>query len=77
ASTNHLFTSEPFLLLITAHGPAMAYLNRLVSHNGKYNCRFYYEVKRRLKENGKHYCPALLKPSGNYNITGLTHQDLD
>ncbi|EGO22210.1 hypothetical protein SERLADRAFT_395033, partial [Serpula lacrymans var. lacrymans S7.9] len=41
ASTNRFFMSMPFLALITADGPAMAYLNGPVGHNGKHSCRLY------------------------------------
>ncbi|KAL1950134.1 hypothetical protein VTO73DRAFT_5257 [Trametes versicolor] len=39
ASENRLFTSYLYLLLVTADGPAMAYLNGLVGHQGAHGCR--------------------------------------
>lgn len=38
AASNQLFSSRPFLGINTADGPAMAYLNSLVGHHGKFGC---------------------------------------
>jgi hypothetical protein len=70
---NQQFVAKPFLALATADGPAMAYLNGLVGHHGKFGCRLYCSVTGRHK--GPHYYPALLKPH-NYNIEGCNHGDL-
>ncbi len=75
AATNRLFTSQLFLGLNTADGPAMAYLNSLVGHHGKFGCRLYCPTPGRHKTNGTHYYPALLKPV-NYAMAGCDHQDL-
>jgi hypothetical protein len=34
--TNRVYTSRPFLLLETADGPGLTYLNGLVGHHGAY-----------------------------------------
>lgn len=70
-----LFSSRPFLGLDTADGPAMACLNGLVGHHGKFGCRLYCPTPGRHKANGPHYYPALLKPV-NYEIAGCSHPDL-
>ena len=70
-----LFKDHPFLALVTADGPAMAYLNGLVGHHGAFGCRLYCPVKGRRKEGGTHYYPALLKPS-NYTVEGCTHDTI-
>ena len=70
-----LFKDHPFLALVTADGPAMAYLNGLVGHNGAFGCRLYCPVKGRRKDGGTHYYPALLKPS-NYTVEGCTHDTI-
>ena len=53
----------------------MAYLNRLVGHNGAFGCHLYCPVKGRCKDGGTHYYPALLKPS-NYTVEGCTHDTI-
>ena len=70
-----LFRDHPFLALVTADGPAMAYLNGLVGHHGAFGCRLYCPVKGRRKDGGTHYYPALLKPS-NYAVEGCTHDTI-
>ncbi len=72
--TDQTFSSRLFLGLNTADGPAMAYLNGLVGHHGKFGCRLYCPTPGRHKTNGPHYYPALLKPM-DYNITGCNHSD--
>ena len=69
------FISHLFLALNTADGPAMAYLNGLVGHHGKFGCRLYCPVPGRHKPNGSHYYPALMKPV-NYVMPGCDHEDL-
>jgi hypothetical protein len=75
AFQNKTFTSQLFLALNTADGPAMAYLNGLVGHHGKFGCRLYCAVPGRHKPNGSHYYPALMKPV-NYVMQGCDHEDL-
>ncbi|EGN91503.1 hypothetical protein SERLA73DRAFT_29428, partial [Serpula lacrymans var. lacrymans S7.3] len=74
-SRNILFMSKLFLALVTADGPAMAYLNGLVGHSGKFGCRLYCGLPGRLKAQSSHYSPTLLKPSGDYNVSGCTHDN--
>ena len=69
------FEDKPFLALVGADGPAMAYLNGLVGHNGAFGCHFYCPVKGRRKEGGTHYYPALLRPL-NYAVEGCTHDTI-
>jgi hypothetical protein len=63
ASTNTLYVSNPYLALASADGPAMAYINGLVGHQGKVGCRLYCPMKGRCK--GSHYYPACLKLEGD------------
>src|ERR1700761_8843782 len=70
-----LKTMTPFLALATADGPAMSYLNGLVTHNGKCGCRLYCGFKGRLPPGGKHYFPVCLKPH-NYSAQGSDHDDV-
>ncbi|KAG1807870.1 uncharacterized protein BJ212DRAFT_1202391, partial [Suillus subaureus] len=35
------FRSNPFLFVVTADGPGMAFLTGLVGHHGKMGCRLY------------------------------------
>lgn len=62
ASENRLFTSYLYLLLVTADGPAMAYLNGLVGHQGAHGCRLYCPFPGRNKIGGSMYYPAALRP---------------
>jgi hypothetical protein len=59
ASTNTLYVSNPYMALASADGPAMAYINGLVGHQGKIGCRLYCPMKGRRK--GSHYYPVCLK----------------
>ncbi|KAJ6494491.1 hypothetical protein C8R45DRAFT_1052932 [Mycena sanguinolenta] len=74
--TNEVFTSRPFLLLETADGPGLTYLNGLVGHHGAYGCRLYCALKGRHKEGAPTYYPAMNKPN-NYNVEGCSHDDVD
>ncbi|KAG1846649.1 hypothetical protein F4604DRAFT_1884141 [Suillus subluteus] len=38
---NRLFTSSPFLFIVTTNGPRMAFLTGLIGHHGKMGCRLY------------------------------------
>lgn len=60
ASTNTFYVSNPYMAVACADGPAMAYINGLVGHQGKVGCRLYCPMKGRLK--GSHYYPVCLKP---------------
>ena len=75
AYMKQLFMSQLFIALNTADGPAMAYLNGLVGHHGKFGCRLYCPTPGRHKPNGPHYYPALLKPI-DYVMPGCDHDDL-
>ncbi|KAJ6629997.1 hypothetical protein B0H10DRAFT_1724450, partial [Mycena sp. CBHHK59/15] len=54
-----------FLHLVTADGPGMAMIDRLVGHTGAYGCRIFSPVKSRHKARTSTYYLALLKPD-NY-----------
>lgn len=75
ASVKQRFSSRPSVVMATADGPGMAYLNGLVGHTGVIGCRLYCPVTGRRKENG-HYYPVLLKPD-NYNVEFCDHTDVD
>ncbi|GJE93591.1 hypothetical protein PsYK624_097510 [Phanerochaete sordida] len=68
------FMSYPFLIIASADGPGLAYLNGLNGHNGMYGCRLYCGLKGRLKPGSTRYYPALLKPD-NYDVEGSNHPD--
>lgn len=73
ASADKRYISHPFLALATADGPAMAYINGLVGHQGKIGCRLYCPFPGRRK--GSHYYPVCLKPE-NDDIPDNNHDDL-
>jgi hypothetical protein len=75
ASVKQRFSSRPFVVMATADGPGMAYLNGLVGHTGVIGCRLYCPITGRRKENG-HYYPVLLKPD-NYDVEFCDHADVD
>ena len=68
------YISHPFLALATADGPAMAYINGLVGHQGKIGCRLYCPFPGRCK--GSHYYPVCLKPLDD-NTSDNNHDDLN
>uniref|UniRef100_D8PU20 Uncharacterized protein n=2 Tax=Schizophyllum commune (strain H4-8 / FGSC 9210) TaxID=578458 RepID=D8PU20_SCHCM len=76
ANSGQVFTSHPYLALVSADGPGMACLNGFVGHNGKCHCRLYCPLKGRHKQNGKTYYPARQKPD-NYDVHGCDHPDVD
>ncbi|KAI5896870.1 uncharacterized protein SCHCODRAFT_01200310 [Schizophyllum commune H4-8] len=76
AATQRTVTDRPFLHLVTADGPAMAYLDGFVGHHGRIHCRFYCPIVGRHKLGGPHYYPARLRPH-NYQVTGCDHDDVD
>ena len=55
-----LYTSSPFLMVASADGPVMAYINGLVGHQGRIGCQLYCPFQGRCK--GSHYYPVCLKP---------------
>lgn len=75
AYQNQLFTLQLFIALNTADRPAMALLNGLVGHHGKFGCQLYCPVPGWHKPNGPHYYLALLKPV-DYVMPGCDHDDL-
>ncbi|KAH9855151.1 hypothetical protein C2E23DRAFT_883119 [Lenzites betulinus] len=62
ASEGRLFTSYLFLLLATADGPGMAYLNGLVGHQGAHGCHLYCPFPGRNKPGMSMYYPAARCP---------------
>lgn len=75
-ATNQIFTSRPFLALVTADGPAMACLNGCVGHMGKMHCRHYCSLVGRHKDKAPTYYPMRQKPH-NYHVEGCDHEDVD
>ena len=69
-------TSKIFLALITADGPGMMHVTGFVGYHGKHGCRLYCGMKGHREEHGKHYFPALLKPT-DYAIQDCDHPDID
>ena len=70
-------TCHPFFALGTADGPGLTHLNGLVGHMGRNGCRLYCSTRGRRKPQDSHYYPALLKPSGSYDVEGCNHPDPD
>ena len=58
--TDSLYISHPFLVLGTADGSAMTYINGLIGHQGRIGCCLYCPFKGHRK--GSHYYPVCLKP---------------
>lgn len=75
ALKDRVFKSHPFLVLATADGPGMTYLNGLTGHQGAYGCRLYCPTKGRHKPGANQYYPALLKPL-DYTVEGCDHADV-
>lgn len=76
AFINESHRSKPFIVLGTADGPGLAYLNGLVGHHGKNGCRLYCGLQGRHNEGAPHYYPALKKPH-DFNVAGSSHPDVD
>lgn len=76
ANTASNFISKLFLAFVTADGPGMQYVNGLVGHSGRHGCRLYCPIRGRHKAGSGHYYPAMLKPSGDYNVEGSLHNDI-
>ncbi|OJT06314.1 hypothetical protein TRAPUB_2832 [Trametes pubescens] len=66
--------SRIYVLLATADGPGMTYLNGLVGHQGCHGCRLYCGMPSRYKPSASTYYPAMLLPE-NYDIPGSSHPD--
>jgi hypothetical protein len=75
AEQQTVFVCFPFLLLVTADGPAMAAINGLVGHHGRMGCRLYCGTVGRHKHGGTHYFPALSKPL-DYVMNGCDHETI-
>ncbi|KAL1937343.1 hypothetical protein VTO73DRAFT_13804 [Trametes versicolor] len=69
------FRSDPYLLLATADGPGMAYLNGMVGHQGARGCRLYCGFRGRLKPTANTYYPAAAKPH-DYDQEGSSHPNV-
>ena len=54
----------------------MMHITGFVGYHGKHGCRLYCGLSGRRERQGKHYFPALLKPS-NYDVEGSSHPDVD
>jgi hypothetical protein len=68
--------SKVFLALLTADRPGMMHITGFVGYHGKHGCHLYCGMPGRCEEHGKHYFPAILKPT-NYSVEGCTHDDID
>jgi hypothetical protein len=68
--------SKVFLALLTADGPGMMHITSFVGYHGKHGCCLYCGLAGRREEHGKHYFPAILKPT-NYNVKGCVHNNID
>lgn len=67
--------STLFLTLVTADGPAMANMNGMVGHSGKYGCRLSCGIPGRRRDGDGHYYPLMQKPD-DYTVTGSDHPDV-
>ena len=76
AAEDRIFKSYPYLLLATADGPGMTYLNGLVGHTGAYGCRLYCLTKGRYKPHTPIYYPAMSLPQ-NYTVVECDHGDIN
>ncbi|KAG6896261.1 hypothetical protein C0992_009418 [Termitomyces sp. T32_za158] len=75
ASTRTLYKSKLYIVLATADGPGMVYLNGLVGHSGKIGCRLWCGLVGRKKPGSSYYFPLLSKPN-NYVAPGCDHDDV-
>ena len=76
SALNRQMRSKIFLALLAADGPGMMHVTGLVGYHGKHGCRLYCGLPGRRETHGKHYFPALLRPTG-YNVAGSMHEDVD
>ncbi|KAF9020619.1 hypothetical protein BDZ89DRAFT_1072147 [Hymenopellis radicata] len=70
-----LYRSGIYIVLGTADGPGMIYLNGLVGHMGKNGCRLWCRIIGRHRYGAPHYYPVRLKPA-NYSVAGCDHDDV-
>ncbi|KAG6874707.1 hypothetical protein C0992_006918 [Termitomyces sp. T32_za158] len=75
ASTKAFYKSKLYIVLATADGPGMVYLNGLVGHSGKIGCRLWCGLVGRKKPGSSYYFPLLSKPN-NYTVSGCDHDDV-
>jgi hypothetical protein len=68
--------SKVFLALLMADGPGMMHVTSFVGYHGKHGCRLYCGLQGHREPAGKHYFPALLKPT-DYEVEGCAHEDID
>ena len=68
--------SKVFLALLTVDGPRMMHITGLMGYHGKHSCHLYCGLPGHQEPQGKHYFPALLKPT-NYDVEGCTHLDIN
>ncbi|KIM36857.1 hypothetical protein M413DRAFT_31260 [Hebeloma cylindrosporum] len=76
AAKERRYASMLYIVLATADGPGMTYLNGLVGHSGKNGCRLWCGMIGRHKPGGSHYYPVLFKPNG-YIVNGSDHDDVN
>ncbi|KAG6808925.1 hypothetical protein H0H92_002347 [Tricholoma furcatifolium] len=75
AHSKQLYKSKLYIILGTADGPGMVYLNGLVGHSGKIGCRLWCGLVGRKKPGASYYFPLLSKPL-NYDVVGCNHSDV-
>jgi hypothetical protein len=69
--------SRPYLFLDLADSIAMGHLTGSVGHHGRCGCRLLCGFAGRNKEQGSHYYPALLRPTGFEDHRTSSHRDVD
>jgi hypothetical protein len=72
----HKVHSHIFIALLTTDGPGMMHITGFVGYHGKHGCQLYCGMPGQHECQGKHYCPALLRPS-NYNVDSSMHGDVN
>ncbi|KAG6852239.1 hypothetical protein C0991_001710 [Blastosporella zonata] len=75
AAKKSLKKSKLYIVLATADGPGMVYLNGLVGHSGKNGCRLWCGLVGRHKPGAPMHYPVLAKPNG-YHVAGCDHPDI-
>jgi hypothetical protein len=63
-------------MLLTTDGPGMMHVTGLVGYHRKHGCQLYCGMAGRHESYGKHYFPALLKPT-DYDVEGCMHDDIN
>ena len=71
----HELWSKVFLALLTADRSGMMHITGLVGYHGKHGCCLYCGLAGCHEDHGKHYFPAILKPT-NYNVEGCAHDNI-